>query len=571
MSQKISYLFIALILAISFLLMLSVSRQESAIMDELAHIPAGYSYLRYLDYRLNPEHPPLVKILSAVPLIFMNLNFPINQNSWAKDINGQWEAGNQFIYRSGNDADQIIFWARLGPIILALLLTFLIYIWAKELLGERWALLPALFFGLSPAVLAHGHYVTTDIGAALGVVAATYFFIKFFHKPSAGYLIFAGLTFGLAQLMKFSAVLLIPYFVFLTLIWVIRNLSAQAGGKFWKKFLSLAAIFLIGYLLVYLVYFVFTLNYPVAKQVVDAESVLISFKYQWLADFDIFLAGNKFLRPLAHYFLGLLMVFQRSASGNTAYFLGQVSGSGWWYYFPAVFLLKEPLPSLILIGLVFIFGVWMMLKNKNYKLKAFNDYLGTHFSEFSMLVFIIFYWLYSINSQLNIGFRHIIPTLPFIYILTAGGLKNWVNTRFPDYSLKLGLIFILIFWFLFELAWAYPYYLSYFNQLAGGTENGYRIVTDSNYDWGQDLKRLKDWADKNLPIGQVAVDYFGGGDVQYYLRDKAELWQSARGNPKDIGIEWLAVSVNTLQGSDGYRWLPRPDFKAGTSIFIYHL
>lgn len=572
MSQKIPYFFLISILVVSFLLMLSVSRQESATMDELAHIPAGYSYLRYLDYRLNPEHPPLVKVLSAIPLVFLKLNFPVNDSSWIQDVNGQWAVGNQFIYHSGNDADQIIFWARLGPIILTLLLTVLIYIWAKELLGERWALLPTFLFGLSPTVLTHGHYVTTDIGAALGVVLATYFFIKFLLKPSGEHLIFAGLAFGVAQLMKFSAALLVPYFVILVLIWCLRRRS------WFRYFLSLIAIFFIGAFLVYLVYFVFTFHYPLAKQAADTKLILTSFKYPWLSDLNIKMAESKLFRPLAHYLLGVLMAFQRSAAGNTAYFLGKVSSGGWWYYFPVVFLSKESLPSLILIGLAFIFGVFRLIKTKIYKLKFLSDYLGTHFPEFSMLVFIVFYWLYSMNSQLNIGFRHILPTLPFIYILTTAGLKNWVNSRRLASIFKLGLIFTFLFWFFLETVWAYPFYLSYFNQLAGGVSQGYRVATDSNYDWGQDLKRLKDWADKNLPAGrQVAVDYFGGGDVQYYLGDKAELWQSARGNPKDIGIEWLAVSVNTIQTANEYYWLRelrnllQPDFRAGTSIFIYHL
>ncbi len=129
---KLPYVFLILILLASFSLILSVSSRESATMDELAHIPSGYSYLRYLDYRLNPEHPPLVKALSAAPLVFMGLNFPVSQPSWTDNINDQWVSGNQFIYGSGNNADKIIFWARIGPILLTLLLIALIYLWSKN-------------------------------------------------------------------------------------------------------------------------------------------------------------------------------------------------------------------------------------------------------------------------------------------------------------------------------------------------------------------------------------------------------------------------------------------------------
>lgn len=594
---KLPYLFLVLILIVSFSLMLSVSSQESATMDELAHIPAGYGYLRYLDYRLNPEHPPLVKVLSAVPLLFIRPHFPVTHSSWVEDTNGQWVAGNQFIYWSDNNANQLIFWARLGPIILALLLTVLIYLWAKELLGNWWGLLPAFLFSLSPTVLAHGHYVTTDIGAALGVVLATYLFIKFLFKPTAKNLIFSGLAFGIAQLMKFSLGLLIPYFLILTLIWVIRGRHSLS-----RAFLSLAAIFFIAYLLLYLVYFIFTLNYPILKQVADTKFILTSFETRWLADFNIGMAGNKFVRPLAQYFLGFLMVLQRSAGGNTAYFLGEISAAGWWYYFPIVFLLKEPIPSLILIFIALFFGFFRIIKSfrvnpRLYLRKSasiFSDYLGTHFPEFSMLIFVIFYWLYSMRSPLNIGIRHILPTMPFIYILVASGLKNWTNKIsriLPPF--KFGLIFVLLFWCLLETTLAYPFYLSYFNQFGGGASRGYHYVTDSNYDWGQDLKRLAAFV-KEKDIKKIAVDYFGGGDPKYYLGEKVEQWWSARGNPKDIGIgrriEWLAVSVNTLQGAlakpapgfvkkpeDEYRWLQelrdpfQPDFRAGTSIFIYKL
>jgi len=604
--SKSPYFFLILILLASFSLMLSVSKQESAIMDELAHIPAGYSYLRYQDYRLNPEHPPLVKAISAIPLMSMGLSFPIAEPSWTDNVNDQWVAGNQFIYGSGNDADKVIFWARLGPILLTLLLVLLIYVWARELLGDWWGLLPAYLFALSPTVLAHGHYVTTDVGAALGVVLATYFFIKFLLKPTGSHLIFAGLAFGAAQLTKFSTALLIPYFIVLVLVWAIRDFHIrQAGKKILLNFLSLAAIFAIGYVLVFLVYFAFTLDYPVSRQVSDTSSILNSFKNNLFADIDIKMAGDKFARPLAQYLLGVLMAGQRSVGGNTAYFLGGISAVGWWYYFPVVFLLKEPVPSLMLIFIALIFCLWEFiryfkarvykLKSLKIKTKTFFDYLGTHLPEFSMIVFVVFYWLYSMQSKLNIGVRHILPTLPFIYILAASGLKNWANDKFWKHSLKISLIVVLVFWCLLEAIFAYPFYLSYFNQFGGGVFGGYRYVTDSNYDWGQDLKRLKSfieaWNMKHeAKIEKIAVDYFGGGDVKYYLGDKLENWWSGKGNPKDIGIEWLAVSVNTLQSAlgkpapgfirnpdDEYQWLQevknpfQPDFKAGTSIFIYHL
>ncbi len=626
-------LFTAVALSV-FGLMLNASRQESAIMDELAHIPAGYGYVKYLDFRLNPEHPPLVKAIAAIPLLFQNLKFPTDSSAWQKEVNGQWQAGAQFLYESGNNADQIIGWARLGPMLLTILLLIFIYIWAKELIGRWWALLPAFLFGLSPTVLAHGHYVTTDIGAALGIFLASYYFIKFLLKSNRNNLIFAGLAFGVSQLMKFSAVLLIPFFGIMLIFFCLsktRNIL-EFLKIFVRYILYLILIFLIGYILVYIIYFIFTINYPIEKQQADTKFILASFaegpdpnwetcqlnsgislarRGRCLANINIWMAGSKILRPLGEYMLGVMMVFQRSAGGNTSYFLGQVSASGWWYYFPVVFGLKESIPSLILIALALLLSIWKISKSIKYQVSSikrkFLDYLVIHFAEFSMLAFVIFYWAYSIQSPLNIGVRHILPTLPFIYILTASGIKKWVcDGKYPVFQMSLkrilgaainflkmfikgGLIAILLIWYLTETLLASPYFLSYFNEFGGGIYGGYKYVTDSNYDWGQDLKRLKNFVDEKN-IDKIGVDYFGGGNLKYYLGDKVEPWWSARGNPKNSGIQWLAVSINSLQGAlaelapgqkrnpqDEYSWLKQiknpyqPDFKAGTSIFIYKL
>ena len=618
------WLLLGAMVAVSFILMLNASSQESATMDELAHIPSGYGYVKYLDYRLNPEHPPLVKAIAAAPLLFQNLKFPTDKAPWKTEINGQWAAGAQFLYESGNNADQIIQWARLGPMLLTLLLIILIYIWSKELIGRWWALLPVFLFAFSPNVLAHGHYVTTDVGAALGIFIATYYFVKFLFEPSGKHLVFAGLAFGIAQLLKFSAVLLIPFFIFLIVVFYIWKTASDwretAALARFKRFLirgfrylkSLIFIFIIGYALVYAVYFLFTVNYPIEKQSADTKYILTSFaggpdanfescklssnislsrRTRCLADVNIYMAGNKILRPFGEYMFGVLMVMQRSSGGNTSYFLGEVSASGWWYYFPVVFLLKELIPALILIGMALLLAVWSIIKKlrTHYSLlKTFSDYLGTHFAEFSMLVFVIFYWLYSVKSPLNIGIRHLMPIMPFVYILTAGGLKKFISGNFIKVFLKALVLAILLFWFSSETLFAGPYYLSYFNQFGGGIQNGYKYVTDSNYDWGQDLKRLKEWTDKNLPAGgQVAVNYFGGGNPEYYLGDKVEYWDSAKGNPKYYGIDWFAISINNLQGAlgklhpgqlrnpeDEYHWLKNPYepyARAGTSIFIYKL
>lgn len=624
--------------------MLWASRTDSAIMDELAHIPAGYGYVHNLDYRLNPEHPPLVKALAMLPVLFLQPNFPAASDAWQNQINAQWDVGAQFLYQSGNNANEIIQTARIFPILITLLVLLFIYLLARGIMGNWWALLPAALFALDPTVLAQGHYVTTDLGAAFGVIFATYYFLKFVESPSTKHLWFAGLSFGVAQITKFSAPFLVPLFVFLTFVLWLRNIIVEHGtmerSRRFKIFLTrglrwiwrLILVFAIGYVfIVYPIYFLFTANYPIAKQVSDAQFILGSFAngptpagthcagIRCLADLDIWMAKSPVLRPLAEYMLGILMVFQRSAGGNTIYFLGEVRGAGGPAYFPLLFLLKEPVPTLIIVLAALILAAWWMIRRDprdgRRRGQRILDYLGVNFPEFSMASFIVLYWGYSMQSPLNIGLRHLMPTIPFVYILAAGVWKKWVTRiNFPGGELTIALIgaaaksfargsikylflVALILWLFLETLFAAPYFLSYFNEFGGGIWNGYHWVTDSNYDWGQDLLRLQSWAVAHPEADKIAVDYFGGGSPSYTLGSKEVNWWASRGNPSDQGIHWLAVSVNTLEGaiqplapgqvrnaSDTYSWLtalrpagagmgnvPAPDDRAGTSIFIYHL
>lgn len=642
-----------LILAVSFGLMLKASLGDSAIDDELAHIPAGYGYVHNLDYRLNPEHPPLLKALAGIPLLFKNLNFPTQSRDWTDEVNGQWAMGAQFLYGSGNDATSLIRWARLFPMLLTLALIVLVYLWSAELMGRLWALVPAFLTGLSPTVIAHGHYVTTDIAAAFGILLAAYGFIRFLKIPSKKNLFLAGIMFGVAQIAKFSAVLIIPYFLALIVIFYIVSVAndwastmpgtraRRFGIRLWRYLRGTVLIFIIGYVVVvYPVYFLFTAHYPQAKQISDTTYILQSFGggptaagthcagSRCLADLNIWMTKHASTRPVAEYMLGVLMVLQRASGGNTAYFLGHVSSAGSRLYFPLVYLMKESLPSLLLTLLAGLYGLARICKGlRRERLKNMLGYLTSRFPQFAMAFFIIFYWAYSMRSPLNIGFRHLMPTIPFMYILAVSGVRQWVmgagmasiSSFFAALAAKLqslgaaiakiAVVGVLLVWLAAETAFAAPYFLSYFNELAGGVSHGYRYVTDSNYDWGQDMLRLQQWVgeqnahcalvETTVPCGidKIAVDYFGGSDPLYYLGAKAVRWSSAQGNPADKDIHWLAVSINSLQGAteptvpgevrnpqDEYRWLTAlrptpqgmgnvstPDYRVGTTLFIYHL
>jgi dolichyl-phosphate-mannose--protein O-mannosyl transferase len=292
--------------------MFNAATGDSAIFDETAHIVAGYTYVRHLDYRFNPEHPPLVKMLSGLPLAFLDLNFSTEKGYW-DGLNEQWWAGNEFLYKSGNDADQIIFWARLGPILLSLILLAFVYFWSRELVGRWWALLPTVLLAFSPIFLTHGHYVTTDVGAALSMLVSIYFFLKMLADYSNKNLLYAGLAFGFAQAVKFSAVLLIPFYFLIAIIFYFVNRPYQQEAEIveilnnrpWYRYLwQTVLVMAIGYLLVvYPLYLAATWNYPVEKQVLDTQMTIQNFRVKPLADLNIWMAGNKILRPFGEYLL----------------------------------------------------------------------------------------------------------------------------------------------------------------------------------------------------------------------------------------------------------------------------
>lgn len=619
-------------LAFMFILMFFSSWNDSATMDELAHIPAGYSYLTQRDYRLNPEHPPLIKDLAAFPLLYLDLNFPTDVKAWKEDINGQWDMGRIFLYESGNNADQILHFSRFPIMLLAILFGWLLFNWVRKIYGDKVALLTLFFFSFSPTFIAHSRYVTTDLGAAFGFFIGIATFVNFLQKqdsPSAKkYLLIAGIAFGIAQLLKFSLVLLVPLYIILGIIWVILE-NWQEKKKIFKEGLKMLGkiliIGLIGFAIIIPVYQFHIANYPPERQFRDTDFILTSFGFRPLANLTIWMSNKPILRALGQYMLGVLMVLQRTAGGNTTYFMGQISAAGWHYYFPLLYLLKEHLAFHIFTLIALIYSIRNILKarEKNTRQIINNavDWLKDNFALTASIIFIAIYWLQSINSPLNIGIRHVLPTFPFIYLLVSRQIIRWLRTPNLDNpktitewvkdafqtlmrSFKKYLLAIILgIWIILATFITFPYYLSYYNELAGGTSYGYKIAADSNYDWGQDLKRLVKFVDDNK-IEKIAVDYFGGGNVQYYLGDCsenshgrvrisraqsaserfscAEPWWSSKGQPK--AGSWFAISATFRQGAfakpvknfiqnpeDTYSWLKNktPIARAGTSIFIY--
>jgi hypothetical protein len=579
------------LLGLCFLFAFFSIKNMSLTMDEKAHIPSGFSYLLFQDYRLNPEHPPLAKDLSAIPLLFLNLNFPTEYSSWTNDVNGQWESGSRFIFKSGNNPDQIIFWSRLPMILLLLALGWFIFFWVRKLGGNKPALLALTLFSFSPTFLAHGRLVTTDVAAVFGFLIATYFWLKFLKKPCAKNIFIAGIMLGIALCLKFSLILLLPFFALITLIYAYLKVEgASSKAKLILKYIGLSIIagVVALVLVIWPIYQFHISNYPIERQISDTKITLASHSNELLKNSCIWMAGNPALRPIAQYALGLLMATQRVSGGNTVYFLGQVSGDAWKHYFPIMYLLKVPLSFHILTLLLFLLWLFSLKRPKPAKRiwNKLKSWLLKHFTEFSLLIFFIIYWTTSITGNLNIGIRHILPIFPIMYIwLCLGLFRLMKNTKKQRQRMVLGCFAAaLVVWYIASSVAAFPHYLSYYNELVCGSKNGYKYAVDSNYDWGQDLKRLANFVEKNNIQG-LRVSYFGGDDTEYRLGDKLEATWIELDPEKRNQQGWIAISATFLQEgrakpAPGYdrdtayfNWLNQyePFTRIGNSIFVYYL
>lgn len=581
------------LIAIALLIIMGVSayvsmKEISATTDEIAHIPAGYSYLTQQDYRTNPEHPPLVKDAAALPLLFTKPNFPSDEPVWEKVAPslsiwwGQFQLGREFIYHSGNNPESLVSLARIPMIAILLLLGGLLYYWIKKLKNNGTALLVLALFSFSPAFLAHGRLVTNDVGATFGFVLGIMFWLRWLNKPNWKNIILAGLAIGTALLIKFSLALIIPLVIITTLLYV------WLYKKSFIRYLALGSVVgLIALTLIWIVYQFHVINYPIGKQLSDTKTALDSVDFPLLDSLCLWMADKPGLRAIGHYLLGLLMATQRTAQGNPTYYLmGKISNNAWQFYFPLVYLLKVPL-AFHFLTLLTIGGSTYYLGN--FSSKKFwsrtKNCLKRNFVLVVSILFIVIYWFTSMKGNLNIGVRHILPTFPFIYLLVAAGVEKITN-KIKKHRVKTGISTLtigLLIWYVISSVAAFPHYLPYFNATVD-QDKGYEYAIDSNYDWGQDLKRLSNWVEKHK-VEKIYIDYFGQGSLDYYLDDKYERWKMKDPDSKLPSEAYLAVSVNKLQrgkaqptpdykGNSGYYdWLKDDQLidKAGKSIFIYRI
>ncbi len=543
-SRNPRYLVSTVLLLLLLAQLVLASPTQSAAFDEGYTITYGYGYLNTGDARLSRgQNPPLTNVFVALPLLLRDdVAFPTDHPAWAAgDIYG---FSDEFLWKANvGRAEQLVLLARLPEMALALLLACMIYAFTRSAFGDLAALIALLLCVFDPNILAHGHIAGTDLGVTLFIFSTTWLWVLTLKRSSLRLAVMAGLLAGAALSTKYSAVWLVPLLVILALTyprlrdrWKLRVKMLIAAG--------LAAFVVIWGT------FAFSLG-PVTP-------------------------GGPAV-PAPQYWESVGKVASRVESSTPAFMLGQVSPAGFPLYYPFVFLVKTPLPALILLG---VGAASLIARRKREDIAVWLPPL--------------LFMLAALISGLNLGYRLILPVLPFVLMIAGQGAVSVIT-----FSLRgqgqgkavarmrpwgAAVTGVLLAWLVIDSLSSAPSHLAYFNQLVNH-DHDYEALVDSNLDWGQDLIALREWQRANH-VTDLNLAYFGTARPQAYgvsarllpsfpLNDvgpEADGFNAAAVPPGHYAISATSLQLGTLYT----RWklyeafkAREPDERVGRSFLIY--
>lgn len=523
---------------------------QSVTWDEPYHLAGGVAQLQNGDPRLNFDHPPLARLLGAIPTLFMKIGSvdEIAPEAWkSADLLSFTNAFSIII------EGRLLWWSRLMMLALAILIGWLLYAWGSELFGPSRALLPLALFTFCPPLLANAPIIATDMAATTFIFAALYSWWRYLQKPSTIRLTWVCLASASAFAAKYTAILLIPLFIIPGVIAVTsttvlpynftRRLQIVGGGLCIIGVATLAGINLI---------YLFDGIFLTPPEYVAHSQNLIPFLQTGAQQLTRFWAAWLPV-PLPFYYVsGLLSVLANVGErGHWTYFLGQAGSGGWPNYFLMLLLVKLPIPTLMLIGL----GISRAFSRLS------REWWNVLFLVLPPLVLIFI----ASTGKMNIGIRHIFPAFPFLFLIAGYALRSRFN-RWR--SLFVGILASLT---VVSCVAVHPHYLMYFNFLGGGPQQGWRISINSD-DWGQGDADLLRWLQAQ-GIKELAYGHYGWGKD---ILNRAGI--KTKPLPCEDTGELVATHAGylltpySLDDARCYTWmlLREPDEKIGYSIFIYN-
>jgi 4-amino-4-deoxy-L-arabinose transferase-like glycosyltransferase len=475
--------------------------RTSATIDEPAHILAGHRYWQCGDFGINPEHPPLLKLLATAPLNFRQFSEP----NWdcGSRITPKEEAFNAgALYLADNDADSIVIPARLAAALMSLFLAALVISAAWTMFGRAEAFAALALLAFEPNLIAHGSLVTTDMALTAMMFSAVFALYRYLKNPGVFSFLIVGLTVGLTLAAKHSGILILPILLTLLIVGIFLFRKTENGTRLRRQiFHSLVVFTGIIFISFVLLWTFYGFRYDALPNRVQRPNSVEEF----LANISIEIRDSKSVRTVKaisrlrilpeSYQLGLTDVV--ATNSREMFLFGKVYPTGRWFYFPVAFSIKTSIALLVLLAL---------------GLLTFKLYREHGREMLFLLIPPFFFFAVSLASQMNIGVRHILPVYPFFIVIAAAGACAW-SRKHP--SLRYVLVALLI----FHAATAFrtaPNYLAFANDFWGGTNNTHRLLGDSNVEWGQSLKLVNEYvAYENIKDCWIAG--FGSDDlVRFY-------------------------------------------------------
>jgi hypothetical protein len=503
-------------LLLIFLLLCFFSQIEKSVtVDEFSHFPSGIYNLLTMDWSMDSESPPLIKCYTAITSIFTQPK--INIIEIKKTKTNAWGLGYQFMFSNAEQYHHIFQYGRCAIILLGCFLGWLVYRFGTYLYGQVGGLFALFLYVFNPNIIAHSSLITIDIGASCFIFLSIYCFWLYLKKKDIASIVLAGFSLGLAQLSKFTALLLYPVFFVIISFIVIEGWILKKGRNeiLLKDICGFLIIILISLIIINAGYF-FSGSFRCIGDY-HLSSNLLHIISTWLWD--------SFPVPLPFdYLTGFDNQLALSEGGvYTSFLMGEHSMEGWWNYYLIAFIIKNPLALLLILILTITF--WK--RNSHTEIE---DHLCIWVP---MIMYLIYF---SFFTDIPIGVRYILPVFPLIFIAAGSLVTN------PIINKKTGklVVTILAFAYLLPTFLVYPNYFSYFNIIAGGPENGHKWLIDSNLDWGQDLPGLKKYMDRK-GIEEIKLGYFGRVDPELY-----GIKYTVSNGELEPGIH--AISINYLVG-----------------------
>jgi hypothetical protein len=443
---------------------------------------------------------------------------------------------------AANGIDRTLVPARVMASLLTALLATVIFLCAREMFGDQAALFALLLFCLDPNFLAHGSYVTTDIGASLTMLASVYAFYRYLKRPAFTRIITLGFAVGLTMTAKFTGVFIVPVLCLIAIIdyWLSKHDPAKSSSPSPRQVAGALAIALvIGVGCVWAIYHFRFAARPAPLDLNPTSEQYLQRLTSPLTRHAMTTLNHLHLLPEA-YIYGLADT-KISAGDLPSYLFGRNYAGAPHWYFPAAFVIKSTLPFLILLGMAIVVTLqrrWPMRREIVF-----------------LTVLPVFIFLLCSSSELGLGYRHLLPMLPALYILVAGCAAYLVSLH-PKWIYGFG---VLLLWQFLTTVTARPALLAYANEAWGGPSKTHLYLSDSNVDWGQQLKVVKKYLDTH-PSQPCYFAYFAQGAVDFrdygincqVLPTGVVLWAGADAmhfeDPKLSGT--LLISDSVVDGAD---------------------